>query len=78
MAQIGDDTAERGRNAGKPRHQRDFEADLLDDGANMQRTAAAEWHTDELCWVVAALDRHKPDRAGHAGVGDPHNCLGRL
>ncbi len=78
MAQIGDNAAERGCNAGKPRHQGDFEADFLDDGTDMQRAAPAERHADELCRIMATFDRYKTDRARHAGVGDPHDRLGRL
>ena len=67
--------AERRGDAGKARHQRAFQADLADQRADMQRAAAAERHRDELLRIVAALDRHQPDRAGHAGVGDAHDGL---
>ena len=50
-----------------------LQADLADQRADMQRAAAAERHRDEFRRIVPALDRHQADRAGHAGVRDPHD-----
>ena len=73
VPQVGEHAAERRGDAGKARHQRAFEADLPDQGADVQRAAAAERHGDEARRIMAALDRDEPDRAGHARVGDPHD-----
>jgi hypothetical protein len=54
------------------------EADLLDQGAGMQRAAAAEGHGRKFRRVVALLDRHQPDRAGHLGVGKLQDRFRRL
>ena len=78
VAQVGDDAAERRGDAGKARHHRAFQADLLDHGGDMQRAAAAERHGGELGRVVAALDRDQADGAGHAGIGDAHDGFRRL
>ncbi len=73
MAQIGQHAAERRRDAGEARHQRAFQADLADQGAGMQRAAAAERHGDEMRRIVTALHRNQPDRASHARLGDAHD-----
>ena len=78
VAQVGDDAAERRGDAGKARHHRAFQADLLDHGGDVQRAAAAERHGRELGRVMAALDRDQADGAGHARIGDAHDRLGRL
>ena len=43
----------------------------------MQRAAAAKWHQHEIAGIMPALDRDQPDCAGHAGVGDAHDRIGR-
>ena len=72
---IGDDATKRRRHAGKARHQRHLQTDLLDDRANVQRPAAAKRHADKFRGIVTALDRHQPDRTGHAGIGNAHDGL---
>ncbi len=78
VAQVGDDAAERRRDPGEARYHRAFEPDVLDQRAGMQRTATAERHGGESPRIVSALDRDQADGAGHAGVGDPDDGLGRL
>ena len=61
---------------GKRGTTRAFQADLLDQGADMQRAAAAERHRREFRRVVTTLDRDEADRARHARVGDLDDRLG--
>ena len=76
MAHVGDHAAERAGHAGEARDQRAGEPDLADQRPDMERAAAAERHRREDFRVVAALDGHQPDRAGHVGIGDLDDRLG--
>ena len=58
------------------RHDAGGHAHLAHHGAHMQAATAAKGHVGKLARIVAALDRHHADRAGHAGVGHRQNRLG--
>ena len=77
VPQVRDHAAEGGGDAGEARHQHRPEANIADQGAGVQCTAAAERHSGKFRGVVAAFDRHQPDRAGHARIGDPNDGRGR-
>ena len=59
------------------RHDAGGHAHLAHHGAHMQAATAAKRHVGKLAWIVATLNRHHTDRAGHAGVGHRQDRLGR-
>ena len=61
---------------GRDDHLRDVQR--LGHLGGVQRTGAPEGHQRELAWIVSLLDRPRPDRAGHVGVGDRDRALGGL
>ena len=78
MTHVRDDAAKRAGDARIARHQSARQPDLLDQGAGMQRSPAAERHGGKPVRVVAAFDGYQADRPCHPGVGDPDDGFRRV
>ena len=68
----------RGEHAGDRTDQDAADAEEPRDIDRMQRPAAAEGHQREVARILAALDRHRADRARHVDVGDLTDAVRRV
>ena len=73
MANVGDETAERRRDARARRDEHLRNRQLTRERNGVKRPGAAEGEQDEVARVAPALQRHQPDGAGHLVVGHAHD-----
>jgi hypothetical protein len=76
VANVRNDAAERGRDAGIERNESSLQAHFADQCADMQCAAAAERHRREPRRIVTPLHRYKPNRTRHLGVRHAHDGFG--
>ena len=77
VAHLGAEQAERRQHAGMARDDDRAHAEQRGEVGAVQRAGAAEGHQREVARVVAALDRHQPERADHVVVHDVEDALRR-
>ena len=78
VAQVADQQADRGGDAGMRRHDHLGDAQHVGDLGAMQRTGAAERHQRVVARIDALLDGAGADGVGHVGVDHGDHALGRL
>ena len=73
VADVDEQAAERGRDAGVRRHEHGRDRELLGERRSVQRARAPEDDEGELARVVAAADRDQPHGVGHVRVRHLHD-----
>ena len=78
VADVGDEAAERGGDAGARGHQHPRDGQLARERGGVEGTGAAEREEDEVARIVAALQRDQADGARHLVVGHADDGGGDL